>query len=157
MRTPAATKPSIFSWQPTSLPMDTTTTWDKVEKMRTTGNLRPTTAATSSTTKMTFSSVSTFSTPRPVELNLNLNEVDDQDVEDMNRSDEGKREQLQIKSSEKVSKMKKDFISDMNLSKPENILTLPGKKLNRNKKRILLDPSYLTGCTEKGNFKVPRQ
>ena len=110
--------------------------------MRTAGNLRATTT-TSTTTKIS-------STTRPVAIDLGLNEVYDDDTDN---NDERIIQTLPAKSSEKISKMKKEFIPKIELTKTKSLSSLIGKKLKENKRKILLDPSYLTGCTKKGELK----
>ena len=138
-----STKPSVFSWQTTSLPIDTTTTMDKVEMMRTAGNLRATTTTTSTTTKIS-------STTQPVAIDFGLNEVYDDKTD---KNDERIIQTLPVKSSEKISKMKKDFIPKIELTKTNSLSSLLGNKLKGSKRKVLLDPSYLTGCTKKGKQK----
>ena len=110
--------------------------------MRTAGNLRATTTTTSTTTKIS-------STTRPVAIKLGLNEVYDDKSEN---NDERIVQTLPEKSSEKISKMMKDFIPKIELTKTKSLSSLLGKKLKGNKRKILLDPSYLTGCTKKGKL-----
>ena len=148
VRTPAATKPSIFSWQTTSLPMDTTTTMDKVEMMRTAGNIRATTSATSTTTKMsTF--ISKLTTTRTIVVDSGMNEILGANKDTKSEKDETINQSTA--SSPKLSKMKKELNVQKDL-KNEKSNKISGKKSIQNKRRILLDPAYLTGCTDKGRI-----
>ena len=147
VRTPAATKSSIFSWQTTSLPMDTTTTMDKVEMMRTAGNIRATTSATTTTTKMsTF--VSELTTTRTFVVDSGMNEIFGTDKE--TKSKNVKITNLSTASSPKLSKMKKELNVQKDLENNHQSNKIAGTKSIQNKRRILLDPAYLTGCTDKG-------
>ena len=110
--------------------------------MRTAGNLRATTTTTSTTTKIS-------STTQPVAIDFGLNEVYDDKTHE---NDERIIQTLPAKSSEKISKMKKDFIPKIELTKIKGLSSLLGNKLKGNKRKILLDPSYLTGCTKKGKL-----
>ena len=111
--------------------------------MRTAGNLRATTTTTPTTTEIS-------STTRPVAIDFGLNEVYDDKTDN---NDERIIQTLPAKSSEKISKMKKDFIPKIELTKTKSLSSLLGKKLKGKERKILLDPSYLTGCTKKGKLK----
>ena len=145
----------MFMWRPTtSLPMDTTTTRDKVEMVRTAGNLRATTTATSTTTKMsTF--VVMASTPNLDTIDLGMNEVFDTKEDQQNKDNEEKF--LPSQTSAKLSKMKKNFTMQKNLSQDKQSILFPEKKSNKKKKRIVLDPAYSTGCTKKGRVQYLNQ
>ena len=151
VRTPAATKPSIFSWQTTSLPMDTTTTMDKVEMMRRAGNIRATTPATTTTTKMsTF--ISKLTTTRTILVDSEMNEIFGANKEAKGKKDETTNQSTVL--SPKLSKMKKELNVQKDLKNGHQSKKNAGKKSIENKRRILLDPAYLTGCTDKGRMKT---
>ena len=51
-------------------------------------------------------------------------------------------------------KMKKEFNVQKDLKNDHQLKKIAGKKSIQNKRRILLDPAYLTGCTDKGRIRL---
>ena len=118
--------------------------------MRTAGNIRATTSATTTTTKMsTF--VSKLTTTRTIVVDSGMNEIFGIDKETKSKNDETINQITA--SSPKLSKMKKEFNVQKDLKNDHQLKKIAGKNSIQNKRRILLDPAYLTGCTDKGGTK----